>query len=286
MNHGIPVHVAYAHRRETNMIESIPADVNRHDYRADCGLQLFCLPFAGASFYAYNAFFQTLPESIDATTLDLPGHGRRLKEPLLFDLEAMTDDLLPVLRRRIHGPFALFGHSLGALLGWCLACRLHDAGGPVPCHLFASGRGGPDVPPEEGDIASLSREAFLHRVADYGGTPAALLQQADFMAFLEPILRADFTAVANYRSPKRSPLPLPLTVLLGTGDRFGVQEAAAWQKATTCRVEVAWFSGGHFFLFDHIPVISRLIARRTGVMAALPAMDADRPDGAARRYCC
>lgn len=268
------------------MIESIAAGIKRHAYPADRNMQLFCLPFAGASFYAYNALFQSLPESIEAITLDLPGHGRRLKEALLFDLEEMTDDLLPLLRRRIRGRFALFGHSLGALLGWSLACRLHDAGGPLPCHLFVSGRGGPDLPPEEGNIACLSREAFLHRVADYGGTPAALLQQADFMAFLEPILRADFTAVANYHPPKRPPLPLPLTVLLGTGDRFGTPEAAAWRQATTCPVDLAWFSGGHFFLFDHIPAICRLIASRTGVMTTSPAMDADRSDGAERGYCC
>jgi surfactin synthase thioesterase subunit len=121
-------------------------------------------------------------------------------------------------------------------------------------------------------------------VADYDGTPAALLRQPDLMAFLEPILRADFTAVANYGHPKRSPLPLPLTVLLGTGDRFGVHEASAWQQASTCRVDVAWFSGGHFFLFDHVPAIGRLIARRTGLDAPLSAVAADRP-GRAEGVC-
>jgi medium-chain acyl-[acyl-carrier-protein] hydrolase len=235
--------------------------------------QLFCLPYAGASFYAYNSIFKALPTSITATTLDLPGHGRRLQEPLLFDIETMTLDLLPILRRQIQGPFALFGHSLGALLAWHLACRLYEAGDPLPCHLFVSGRGGPCILPEEGDIDSLSQEAFLRRIADYGGTPAALLQQADFMEFLEPILRADFTAVAGYRHREWPALPLPVTVLLGTGDRFGAPEAAAWQKTTTMRADVAWFSGGHFFLFDNIPAVSRLITRRIEAETASDSKD-------------
>jgi surfactin synthase thioesterase subunit len=77
-----------------------------------------------------------------------------------------------------------------------------------------------------------------------------------------------------------------LTVLLGTGDRFGSPEAAAWQNATTCRVDLAWFSGGHFFLFDHIPAICRLITSRTGVLTASPPMGAHRPEGAERGCCC
>jgi surfactin synthase thioesterase subunit len=47
--------------------------------------------------------------------------------------------LLPLARVRRQGPYALFGHSMGAWIVWEMLQEISRRGLPLPVRLFASG---------------------------------------------------------------------------------------------------------------------------------------------------
>jgi surfactin synthase thioesterase subunit len=61
------------------------------------------------------------------------------------ELRPLVQGLATALRPALDLPVALFGHSLGALLAIELARELRRRRGPLPVHLFVSGRHAPQV---------------------------------------------------------------------------------------------------------------------------------------------
>ena len=78
---------------------------------------LFCIPHAGGNGAYYALFGELFPDSIKAVPLDLPGKGRRCREPLLDSMESLSRDLLEQMRPTAQTvPYASVGHSMGGLL--------------------------------------------------------------------------------------------------------------------------------------------------------------------------
>ena len=222
-------------------------------------INLFVLPFAGGSFYAYNGLREFLPAFINMVPLDLPGHGMRLNEPLLTDIHAMADDIFYRIEPQLDTPYAIFGHSMGAVLGYLLGRTLGNNGRKPPLHLFLSGRNGPRSTTE--DLHTLPRQQFFQKVADYGGMPGEIMQEPELVDLFEPILRADFQAVETYRPATAEPIAVPVTLLLGEADKTTRRFELQWRCAAPREITVKSFSGGHFFIFNHLAAIGELISQ-------------------------
>src|SRR5260221_5976848 len=86
---------------------------------------IFCIPFAGGGASFYRAWAYSAPPSIALRPVQLPGREERFTEtpydrmPQL--VQAAADALAPLLDKQ---PFALFGHSMGALVCYELAQEL------------------------------------------------------------------------------------------------------------------------------------------------------------------
>jgi surfactin synthase thioesterase subunit len=229
-------------------------------------IRLFILPYAGAGFYVYQDFMRYLPDWIHPVPLDLPGHGRRMKEELLTDIHALADDICAQMNDDLTDPYAFFGHSMGATLAYLAAKAVVERGkGQPPLHLFLSGSAGPDKKEQE-PIYTLPKEAFWDAVRNYGGMPEEIFSHEELKDFFTPILRADFQAVQTYGEYTPEPLNIPMTVMLGTEDTLTSGRDMDWKSRTTREVTIHRFEGGHFFLFDHLPEIGRIISEcLTGV---------------------
>ena len=223
-------------------------------------VRLFCLPFAGGSYYSYFPLEKHMDSRVRLTPIDLPGHGRRMREPLLGDLNDMCADLYDQIRDQLNTPYALLGHSMGATLGYLLAQKIMDRGAPRPVHLFASGRQGPPVPSRQQDIHLLPEPDFIAHLQLYGGIQDAVLRDRELLDLFEPILRADFKALGNYTYREEPPLAVPITVFLGTSDTTTHEEALTWQAVTRTPMRMHRFPGHHFFIFDHLQDIGRMIS--------------------------
>lgn len=90
-------------------------------------ITLVCLPHAGAGASVYARWAALLPPWIDLVGITLPGRESRISEPPLTSMDEVISRLGPAVSARVQEPFALFGHSLGALIGYELACWLGTA---------------------------------------------------------------------------------------------------------------------------------------------------------------
>lgn len=232
---------------------------------------LFCIPHAGGSAAYYARLGQCLPETVAFRPLELPGRGRRHREAPHTSMEALTHDLFrniqPVAQT---APYALFGHSMGALLALLCAARARESGMPLPRALFISAasppgcRERPPVPP----VASLSPRKLWECVVGIGGVPQGIAASDEFRRYLEPVLRADFTALEAWLPAPMEPLPVPVTVFRGHRDLITDDMARQWQRLTTEELRVRIFQGNHFYLQDNWEGLASCIARACGAAAA------------------
>ncbi len=225
---------------------------------------LFCIPHAGGSATYYTQLSSLFPDSVFFQPLELPGRGRRHRDALLTSMTALCDDLfaqiLPVAGDR---PYALFGHSMGALLAFLCAVRARERGIPLPRQLFLSAAVAPgDHARTPAYTFPLQQEALWRHIVDLGGVPQCLADSEEFRRYLAPVLHADFTALGLW-SPQlpASPLPVPITVLLGNEDGITDEMAQRWKKLTNQRFAIRSFHGNHFYLQNNWAEVAAHITR-------------------------
>lgn len=216
------------------------------------------LPHAGGAGHAYQPLARHLPAWLDPYCHDLPGHGRRAREPLLQDMEALARDLQDHIGPLNGHPWVLFGHSLGALLAHALIRLRRHRGLSPPALLFASGTASPAAGKRRPAIARLPSADFWAQVSTYGGLPEAVLQAGELRDYFETILRGDFAAVEGY-APPPALFEAPIHVLFGRED-ISDEAAGTWRLDTSAELRRHPFAGGHFYLFEHPAEIGRLIA--------------------------
>jgi medium-chain acyl-[acyl-carrier-protein] hydrolase len=218
--------------------------------------RLFCLPFAGGGALAYYNWPTRILTGIEVARIHLPGREARLGEPLSRRLTVLVDTLVEELVPWIDGPFALFGHSMGALVAFELARELRRRHGLLPIHLFVSGYRAPQLPATEAPLSQLSDADFINRVLFLKGVPDLIAQNEELMEMFLPILRADFEMIETYVYQEGLPLECPLTALGGLSDpKFNREKIMRWDVHTSARFGVHFFPGGHFFLQDSEPLV-------------------------------
>ncbi|MFD9355171.1 thioesterase II family protein [Streptomyces sp. NPDC060031] len=237
--------------------------IRRFRAAEDAGVRLLCLPHAGGAAGFYFPLSQALAPDVEVLAVQYPGRQDRHREPGIDDVRVLADGvvaaLLPLLDDR---PLALFGHSMGATVGYEVARRLEHGAGVRPAVLFASGRRAPSRHREEWahlkDDAGLAEELRL-----LGGTDGELLADPDLLRMVLPAVRVDYRAIETYRHRAGPELGCPVAVLIGEDDpRVTLDEATDWRHHTSAGHTLDVFPGGHFYLNDVTEQISGLIADR------------------------
>ncbi len=213
-------------------------------------VRLFCLPHAGAGPSAYNVWRRFLPERIEVCPIQIPGREARLSEPSITDCTTLIEAITLALAGHLDRPYAIFGHSMGALLALDLAQSLRLHGLRLPSHLFVSGRNATHVPVKHGSIHKMTDESFLAALATrYGGLPQEILDTPELLELYLPILRADLTLLETHQYQRLAPLNCPISAFSGKDDA-NVSNAGleAWGEHTSAAFQTRWFDGGHFYL--------------------------------------
>jgi medium-chain acyl-[acyl-carrier-protein] hydrolase len=213
-------------------------------------LRLFCLPYAGGGASAYHGWGRLLPATIELCAIQLPGRETRRREPPYTDFGEAVAGLIDVACPLLDRPYALFGHSLGALLAFEMIRLLRRKGQPLPQQFFVSGRRSPQLPEPFPPIARLPDSEFVAAIQErYGGIPQAILQEPELMALFLPTLRADFRVLESHRYIAEPPLDCPIVVFGGREDSIATPLALRqWQVHTTADFCDRQFPGGHFYL--------------------------------------
>lgn len=227
--------------------------------RPHAGLRLFCIPYAGGGPLAFRGWSDLLPENIDVRAVQLPGRGARLREKPFTRLESLIAALAQALGPWLDRPFAIYGHSLGALLAYELTRTLRR-GGLHPARLFVSGQIAPHRPDPNPKIHHEPDPVFLEEMKLLGGTPREVMECAELMQLLLPALRADFAVLETYEHQPQPPLECPITAFGGHDDpRVQPADLEAWRELTRAECRLVMLPGDHFFIGPQKRTILRLM---------------------------
>jgi medium-chain acyl-[acyl-carrier-protein] hydrolase len=224
--------------------------------------RLFCFPYAGVGGSVYRQWPNALPRALEVCTMQLPGREQRSREAAKTSIAELVHELVPALLPHLDLPFAIFGHSMGAVLASEVTRALAEAGQPLPQHLLVSGRRPAHVPGTESPMHGLPDSAFVAELnRRYRGIPAEILEQPDLMALFIPILRADLAALETHLPARRAPLSCPITAFGGADDQLTPREHLdAWRSETSGAFQVRVYPGEHFFLNSERPKLLADIA--------------------------
>ncbi|WP_037854825.1 thioesterase II family protein [Streptomyces sp. NRRL S-340] len=227
-------------------------------------VRLCALPYAGGTAAVFKDWPAALPSGVELLTAHLPGRGDRFAEPPLATVEETAEQLCAALPAG-DVPTVVFGHSMGALLGYELAARL-AARDRAPSLLIAAGCRPPHVPPDGSGPATPDELAATLR--DERPWDEALLDEELREAVL-PTLVADIAAGDRYHRPRPCALDLPLKVYIAAADDgTDWRTTLGWRACTTRDCEVVVLPGGHYFVeTERAAVLARLAADLAEVTA-------------------
>jgi medium-chain acyl-[acyl-carrier-protein] hydrolase len=236
--------------------------------------RLFCFPHAGAGASMFRAWDAHLGPDVDVLAPQLPGRENRIAEAAFDELESLVDAVYAGLVPHLDRPFALFGHSMGALVSYALARRLVADGGPRPRTLFVSAYPAPHLPADDEQVHVLDDDALVERMRRYAGTPAAVMDDAELWRMLLPTIRADFKLCETYCHAAGPPLPVEVVAYAGRSDEEAAPEAMVdWHELSSGRFTLHCVAGGHFFLHESLVDVLATVAAtcRAAAGVAVPS---------------
>jgi len=225
-------------------------------------MRLFCFPYAGSTAAVFRSWPQYLPAEIELCAVQYPGRGSRLGEPLGEDVVEVMNEIYQDLRPFLNKPFAFFGHSMGALISYEFARRLQREQQQGPFQLFVSGCSAPHVRMFDEITYNLPEPEFLAELRRLQGTPEEVLDNAELMQLMMPIIRADFKASQTYQYVPGPPLECPIRAFGGLKDEMVPREdVEAWSEHTHGSFRAQMLPGDHFFLNTSESLLTRIIAQ-------------------------
>jgi len=204
-----------------------------------------------------------VPPELEICAVRLPGREMRIREPLIDDLQSIVDSLAEALAQIPAKPYVLFGHSMGALLAYELACRLRDRQCEQPRRLIVSGSQAPQKrrEPLSQPVDTLTDAEFLEEIATsiHPGI-RRVTEDTELATLVVPILRADFQICQGYTHGPRPPLTMPIHVLHGSSDSsVTADDVKPWAHCTVGTVSMNTLPGDHFFVHNTETVIPAIL---------------------------
>ncbi len=232
--------------------------------------RLFCFPYAGGNARMFREWHDWCGPEVEVVAIELPGRGFNSRSPLINDMSTMIERLLQVIDPLLDKPFALFGHSMGALISFELSRALRASGRKTPLRLFASGMRAPHLWGGN-KIHSLPDHEFVEALRTLNGTPAEVLSDSSLLEMFIPVLRADLRLSETYQFTPGTPLQHPITVFGGIGDVTTPSERLhEWQRHTRSSCTVRLLEGDHFFIQQSAHLVAASILKSLG-RVSMPA---------------
>lgn len=214
-------------------------------------MKIITFPYAGGNSHSFNFLNHKFLQPDYLEVLEYPGRGQRGNESLLERVDDIVSGFTPKIEQLIKNEaYCVYGHSMGALIGYQICRRIESLGLKLPTKLIVTGAKSPKFSRKE-IVSNLPKQTFWEEVSKFGGIPKQIKEHPELVEYFTPILKADFRCIENYRYNKNSPkLKIPIDVFYGSDEGITQEEADAWQEETTAKVNVVKLKGNHFFIFD------------------------------------
>lgn len=212
--------------------------------------RLYCFPPAGGSPAEFIRMSRTASPDLEVQVVVLPGRANRIRESPYDDLGLLIDALAAELCPKT--PYAIFGHSLGTLIGYEYTRAVIARGLPQPSHLFVSGAGGPadyrPLPP----TSHLDDATFLRWFTKVFRGASSVVEDPELLALVVPYLRADIALQRSYRPVLGQPIDVPIVAFVAVDDGI-TAEMRSWERETTGGFTWVEVAGGHDYLLSRGP---------------------------------
>jgi pyochelin biosynthetic protein PchC len=237
--------------------------IRRYHPAPGAKIRLVCLPHAGGAASYFFPVSRTLSPNIEVLAVQYPGRQDRRAEPFVPTIPELADVVTEVLAGETDRPLALFGHSMGATLGFEIALRLERAG-TVPDALFVSGRRAPSTHRDE-RVHLRDDDGLLAEVKALSGTDSRVMEDDELVRMALPALRNDYRAIETYRWQPGQKLTCPIHAMVGDADpKATVDEVRRWADHTDAEFTLDVFGGKHFYLDQHAPAVMSKITGALG----------------------
>jgi surfactin synthase thioesterase subunit len=211
-------------------------------------IPVVCFPHAGAGKLYYSKWRFSFNDGIDLRIVQYPLREQRMSTPMPASLLSLAEDIFAEFADAFRGPYAIWGHSMGSVVGYEVAKLCQERLGNPPLVFFSSGSSAP-CDSRFTSVADLdTREGFNNVLRRYGGVSEQNLQDADFMKYFAPIIGADLRLLGTYEETTFAKLRCPMVLMEGRDDAVTTDK---WALYTDYPLELTEFDGGHFFLDEH-----------------------------------
>lgn len=230
--------------------------------------RLVCFHHAGGSAASFNSWSRALPDWIEVHKVQLPGRDPAGSQRPHTEVATLIPELRAALAPVLAEPFALYGHSLGALVAFELARTLRAAGGPAPLALFVSGRRAPQAPLAMAALCDLPEEQLVPRLIELGGMSPELIRKPEWLRYFIPVMRADLEVSDRYAYTPGAPLECPLFAFKGAHDPIvSDEEFLAWGAQAGGAFEATVLPGRHFLPPEAVALLQAAIVARLSELA-------------------
>ena len=225
-------------------------------------LKLLCLPPAGASASMYMRWQRCLPSWVEVAPVELPGRGCRFGEAFAENFDALVEQICREQVDELRQPYALFGHSMGALIAYGIAVRQRACHARQPMVLLVSGSPAPLYRDPAHLAGKDSDAALIEDMRKQGGAPQEVFANEEMLRLTLDVLGADYRLVRGYRYRPAAPLSMPLHVFAGNDDDIEAEHIEAWRQEAGGHFSVQWFAGGHFFVRHNEDAVIKAVVER------------------------
>lgn len=226
-------------------------------------IKLFCIPYSGASAYTYCNWKKYLSPKIELVPIELSGHGSRINEPLNRTIDKIAKDVINTvsIEKNMSGcPYALFGHSFGALICYEITKLIDNSKHQLPEHVFLSGRTPPHMP-KHMKLHDLPDDKLINALSRMNDIREMDKDNQMLMKIFLPIIRADIEAAEKYVDNfKHEQLNVDISVMVGRDDKyFTIEESYDWAIYTHKKMNTYAFEGAHLFIHTEAAFICEVI---------------------------
>lgn len=210
--------------------------------------RLVCLPHAGGAPTFYRDWPELIGPAVDVLAVCYPGRQDRFHESAITEMAELAEAVATILVPLADRPLAVFGHSMGAAVGYEAARLLRDRHGIELSYLFLSAMAPPHLLRRRSRHL-LDDDALAAELLAQGGTEPEVLADEELRAFVLPAVRADFRLIETYRhDDDAKPLDTPIVAYHGAEDPYADARAVReWRRWTSATAGTMTFPGGHFY---------------------------------------
>lgn len=214
-------------------------------------MKLLLLAYAGSLGNAYRQWFEDSELKMELISLEYPGKGHRMSEPLASSWEALIADTAQQISTQIQvgEDYLLFGHSMGAKVAFDTCLELERQGLTKPVLTVFSG----STPFNEEMVLNLAdRAVFRQDMLALGGIPTEVLADPELAEYIFELLHQDATLLSAFEYQGQG-ITGACAIFSGKEDQPASRQS--WQLLAKGDFSVEEFEGGHFFIFEQQQVV-------------------------------